>query len=202
MSQAHSVFSNIYKTNAWTYGSGEGSLEVHTKGYREFLQNFLATYKIKSVVDLGCGDWQIASLMNWEGIHYIGIDVVDNVIEKNKELYGKDQVEFHCFDVFTHELPTADLLIVKDVLQHWPNKDILAFFPRLFSFKYALITNCILGNYVNVDIPLGIFRPLNLNAPPFYCNLPQVYSFTNELGETAWRKVVYLYSADKIPLNA
>lgn len=201
MTQAQSVFSNIYKTNAWGYGSGVGSLEINTRGYREFLQNFLKEYKIKSVVDLGCGDWQIASLINWDKIHYTGIDVVDTVIEKDKELYGSDQVEFYCFDVLTQELPTADLLIIKDVLQHWPNKDILDFLPRLSSFKYALITNCILGNYVNVDIPLGIFRPLNLSTPPFNCDFPQVYSFTNYSGEVAWKKVVYLYSAEQSTLK-
>jgi hypothetical protein len=35
----------------------------------------------------------------------------------------------------TELLPTADLLIVKDVLRHWSNADILAFLPQSRSWK-------------------------------------------------------------------
>jgi SAM-dependent methyltransferase len=192
MSQSQSVFSKIYATNYWDFGSGPGSLEVHTRGYREFLQKFLSEYKISSVVDVGCGDWQIARHINWEEIHYTGIDVVQDIITRNKELYGNERTEFICADVFSCDLPVADLLIVKDVLQHWPNKDIIVFLSRLTRFKYALITNCILGSRVNADIALGQFRPLDLNAPPFNYDFPKVYEFTNNSEEICWKKAVYL----------
>lgn len=196
MSKAQSVFSKIYETNYWDFGSGPGSLEVHTRGYRNFLQKFLSGYKINSVVDVGCGDWQISRHINWDGIYYTGIDVAQNIISKNMELYGNERTKFLCTDVFSDELPVADLLIVKDVLQHWPNKDIFSFLSRLSQFKYALITNCSLGINVNADIELGQFRPLNLNAPPFKYNLPKVYEFTNNSRKILWKKVVYLHYGD------
>ena len=33
-------FEEIYATNAWGYGSGEGSLQVHTAGYARLLESF------------------------------------------------------------------------------------------------------------------------------------------------------------------
>jgi len=51
-------FERIYADNEWQYGSGEGSLPIHTKGYIAFIESFVANHEVKSVVDLGCGDWQ------------------------------------------------------------------------------------------------------------------------------------------------
>ena len=76
-------FENIYLNNIWEHGSGEGSLPIHTKGYAHFLENFLTTYNINSVVDMGCGDWQFSRLINWGDAMYQGYDIVQSVIESN-----------------------------------------------------------------------------------------------------------------------
>ena len=52
-------FVDIYANNEWGSGSGQGSLDVHTKGYQNFLQYFLEQKNISSVVDMGCGDWRL-----------------------------------------------------------------------------------------------------------------------------------------------
>lgn len=59
-------FEEIYATNEWGHGSGEGSLPVHTRGYVAFLQAFLAEKNITSVVDMGCGDWQFSGVSSGE----------------------------------------------------------------------------------------------------------------------------------------
>ena len=38
-------------------------------------------------------------------------------------------------------LPPADLLIVKHVLQHIPNRDVLKFLPQLKKYKHVLLVN-------------------------------------------------------------
>ena len=82
------AFSNIYKNKIWGENnigegwSGSGSSLQQTIKYREFLQKFLADHQIKSVVDVGCGDWTFSRAIDWTGIDYKGFDVVEDVIKK------------------------------------------------------------------------------------------------------------------------
>ena len=59
------IFDAIYRGNVWGSGSGAGSREEVTRGYRSYLHSFLRSNRIGSVVDLGCGDWQIRA--KWTG---------------------------------------------------------------------------------------------------------------------------------------
>lgn len=74
------VFNTIYETNAWGYGSGSGSNENLCKGYVQFLQQFFQRNNIKSIVDIGCGDWQFSKNINFDGILYKGYDVASFVV--------------------------------------------------------------------------------------------------------------------------
>ena len=59
-------------------------------------------------------------------------------------------------------------MIVKDVLQHWPNHDIQYFLKNILpKFRYALITNDYKENAMNWDINIGGYRPINLEEKPF-----------------------------------
>lgn len=200
-------FEEIYERNEWTHGSGEGSLEIQTRGYRAFLQDFLAKKNIRTVVDMGCGDWQFSKLINWSGIGYQGFDVVPVVISNNTDRFASDNVSFSLFSGNADELPPADLLIVKDVLMHLPNQVVLDFLPNLKKYKYALITNCtnpINPNDVNKDIQPGDFRYIDLRMSPFNLESSLVYTFdkietdwmsklrTMYRGFPGWRKLVLL----------
>jgi hypothetical protein len=66
-------FEEIYRKNEWGYGSGHGSLPKHNKGYIEFLEKFIKDKNVRSVVDMGCGDWQFSRLVDWNGAQYQGI---------------------------------------------------------------------------------------------------------------------------------
>ena len=70
------VFDKIYKHNTWMFGSGSGSVPINNKPYIEFLKDLLANKQISSVIDIGCGDWQLAKNINWNGIKYLGIDTM------------------------------------------------------------------------------------------------------------------------------
>jgi len=112
------VFESIYLNNSWGFGSGHGSLPSVTKGYRRFLQDFMKDNNIKSVVDFGCGDWQFSKYINWSGVEYIGLETVPNLVTRNNELYGNNNVRFMLSPDKYYKIPKTDLLIVKDVLQH------------------------------------------------------------------------------------
>lgn len=194
-------FQQIYAQNAWGHGSGEGSLPIHTQGYVAFLQDFLARRRIRSVVDMGCGDWQFSRFVDWTGIDYHGFDVVPSVISANVAAFQRAGRQFHLYGGDAKDLPAADLLITKDVLQHLDDATVLDFLRSLSKYEYALLTNCVdpAGPTRHVNIQTGGFRYLDLRLPPFNLGAELVYEFSRcDLpGEVpsvqpAWHKQVLL----------
>jgi SAM-dependent methyltransferase len=195
------AFEQIYAENKWLYGSGEGSQWRHTRGYTAFLQRFLRKHDIKSVVDMGCGDWQFSQFIDWAGIDYQGFDLVSSVVEENRAKFAVPNVRFELAAGDGSDLPSADLLIAKDVLQHWSNDAVKSFFPNFKKYRYCLITNCVnpRGKTTNEDIEDGEFHYLDLRLAPFHLQAQEVFSFTNDRGligslfsEPSWRKRVLL----------
>lgn len=169
------TFTNVYKNCIWGVNengegfSGDGSRVENAIPYMLFLQNFLKTHQIKSVVDVGCGDWTFSRYLEWNDAKYIGIDVVKSVIEKNTRQFASDQISFIHASGTTYDLPKADLLICKDVLQHLSNDEIFAFIHQIGKFKHCLITNDIdLNGPNNQDISTGGWRKIDLFSSPFY----------------------------------
>jgi SAM-dependent methyltransferase len=163
------IFNFIYGADLWEGGSGAGSLPQSTEIYRAFLKDFMTKNGVRSVVDAGCGDWQSSQLIDWNDIDYLGIDV-SSVALSNTKRFAKDGVRFVEGDARTLDLPEADLLIMKDVLQHWSNRDIMAIIPQFRKFRHCLITNGATEEvkaYVNKDMPAGGYRPVDLSQPPF-----------------------------------
>ena len=162
-------FEDIYHKNRWGYGSGKGSLPRHTRGYASMMQSFMRDHGIGPVVDLGCGDWQFSRLIDWRPVQYYGLDIVRSVIDHNIRHFSMPNIEFRLFSGDFGKLPDADLLISKDVLQHWSNQSIAAFLPTLQRYRYSLITNCVnpKGETENVDVEDGEYRYLDIRRPPF-----------------------------------
>lgn len=163
----HTVtFDNIYRHKKWCNGSGSGATAEYTKDYRKFLQDFLDTNAIKSVVDLGCGDWQASKLMDWRGITYTGLDVSSICVEKNNKDFASDNIRFLLSDFVSDDAPVADLIIIKDVLQHLPNKDISSILSKLGRYKFVIIV-LNHGKYSSSDIKPGEFRNIDIRQAPF-----------------------------------
>jgi SAM-dependent methyltransferase len=183
---AEEAFTEIYKNKIWgTNSDGEGSSGTgskiqKTKIYRHFLRDFLAAYKIQSVVDAGCGDWEFSRKIKWDGISYIGYDVVGFVIAKNKAAYECENIHFIHADAILTNLPPADLLICKDVLQHLPLEDIASFITQMSKYKYCLLTNDIdpsTGSSQNPQIERGDYRSIDLTQAPFFLNGVKILTF-------------------------
>jgi SAM-dependent methyltransferase len=165
-----------FMTQIYGAALGGGASPEYTEKYRRFLHDFIKKYKIKSVLDCGCGDWSFSRLIDWSGINYTGIDVVSSVIEENKKRYANGNISFIKADILlAEELPPADLAIIKDVLQHWSNSTILQFLPKLGRFKYVLFVNSYAK--VNHDCETGDTRPLNLKAQPFNLKVKEVLRY-------------------------
>jgi SAM-dependent methyltransferase len=171
------AFDAIYKSATWGVNdqgvgnSGFGSKLKTTLIYRTFLEQLLKDLKIQSVVDAGCGDWEFSQAIDWTGIDYKGYDIVPAVIEHDKQNYAKPNIQFFDADIVEADLPPADLLISKHVLQHLPNADVQKFLTRqLHKYKYIILTDGVnIGSLSssNPDIKPGQYRPLDLTRPPF-----------------------------------
>jgi len=147
-----SIFTKIYEKNIWNNGSGNGSSVRYNNVYINMLNKFLKDNSIKSVLDIGCGDWQFSQYINWNGIDYNGVDIVQSVIDTNNERFAKENINFFQIDPLTNELPgNFDLVIIKDVLQHWSNETIVDFMDNLITqgHKNILIINTAWSHFTN-----------------------------------------------------
>lgn len=66
-------------------------------------------------------------------------------------------------------IPSADLCIIKDVLQHWPDTYITNFLKSIINkrlFNYILVTNCSNQTGNRKDIKISDFDYLSPNMDP------------------------------------
>jgi SAM-dependent methyltransferase len=138
---------------------------------------------VTSIVDVGCGDWQSSRYISFNGALYSGFDIVKSVVEANRKQFGSNVVLFDVMPDDPRNLPGADLLIIKDVLQHLTNDQILFYRDHVIpKYRLCLITNSWKAiNYPqNGDIAPGQFRSLDLIAAP--------YSFEGAYIAEAWNE--------------
>ena len=175
-SELTSIFNGIYREGSWGRDaagkgvSGSGSTLDITHEYRSYLEEFIKTHGVTSVVDAGCGDWNFSSVIDWGGASYLGVDIASDVIDAVRRKHETGKIRFQVGDV-TDELPAADLLISKDVLQHLPNALVQKFIKdnlKKGKYKWVLLTND--RGSGNVDTVPGGYRAIDLAAPPFDVN--------------------------------
>jgi SAM-dependent methyltransferase len=169
-------FTGIYDNAKWgTNGgdagtSGFGSSLTATVLYRAYLEHFMAALGVHSVVDAGCGDWEFSQTIDWTGIDYRGYDIVRSVIERDRAKFEKPNVHFFIADIVKTDLPPADLLIIKHVLQHLPNESVQRLLGQLPKYKHVVLVdsvNRVTLTAKNTDIEVGGFRELDVTRPPF-----------------------------------
>lgn len=172
------LFSDIYNTQEWKGWNGVGpgsTIEDGAQPFLDFLQDFIDSHEdIKSIVDMGCGYGELLKGIRLrQDVKYLGLDIVDSVIEFNKKKYIRDNFTFDTVDS-VEDLGNykGDLLILKDVIQHWSIEQILFFKEHIIpNFKYAIVVNNIKTSWkttLNGEIRTGNSRPLDLTASPFF----------------------------------
>ncbi|MBU2995436.1 class I SAM-dependent methyltransferase [Cellulophaga baltica] len=158
------VMHQIYENNMWggkenDFYSGDGShdnkiVEPYINVMIQFFQSFR---KPISVCDLGCGDFNVGEKLVAHTSSYIAVDVVDSLIERNKEKFKWDNLAFKCLDICMNELPIADCAIVRQVMQHLSNNEILELVKQFKKYKYLIVTEHIPNAEFkpNIDIVTG-----------------------------------------------
>lgn len=158
------VMNQIYELKLWGgkdvdfySGSGSHNKEI-IKPYIEAVTKFLRSFNTPfTVLDMGCGDFNVGKHFVAYSKNYIGVDIVEALIERNKALFRADNLEFYCLDISKDALPAADCVILRQVLQHLSNNEIQRILNKLVNYKYIILTEHIpTGNFTpNKDIIAG-----------------------------------------------
>jgi hypothetical protein len=153
------VFDSIYINEKWGGDSGGGSRKENTVEYRKFLHGFIQENKITSIADLGIGDFQVYEDMDfiqaYPSVKLQGYDISKIVLDKVKK-YTNGNISFELSDA-RHTKPVCDLIIIKDVMIHWSNKDVENFVNDLPKAKYILVAHDI-KDATEKDIEVGSYR--------------------------------------------
>jgi len=174
------TFTAIYEDNIWnelenyTSNSGDGSdLNYNINTFIPFLKDFILKNNIRSVTDLGCGDFVCGPYIYDDlELKYYGYDTYSKIIEKNNSIHNDSKYSFTQLDIFNEwkNIISTDLCIIKDVLQHWRLADIYTFLDNIMiskKFKYIIICNCCDQIKDNPDLLItGGFRPLSASFFP------------------------------------
>lgn len=189
------TFKNIYSDKRWggteeeKFNSGAGSEDSISIRFIEFATKYIAENNIKSIVDLGCGDFRVGSKMVSPTVEkYIGIDVVEELINHHQNTYGSEIISFNCLDIINDELPEAELCVIRQVLQHLSNQQVAEILVKVRKYKYLIICDHIPGGTFTpnkdkkhgADIRLKDNSGLVFNEAPFNENLKIVDTFTLE----------------------
>ncbi|PTM07449.1 MAG: SAM-dependent methyltransferase [Bacteroidetes bacterium] len=158
------VMTQIYDMKLWggkafDFYSGDGSYNpTIINPYLNALTTFLESFSMLLVVcDLGCGDFNIGNQLVKSTKKYIAIDIVEELIIRNKKLYKEDNLEFYCLDIAKDYFPSGDCIILRQVLQHLSNAEIQSIVQKLKAYKYIVLSEHLpLGDFIsNKDIISG-----------------------------------------------
>lgn len=173
-----SKFSTIYKLNYWNSSkgskSGVGSNINSTKNIRKELRIFLKKKKIKTFLDIPCGDFYWMKKINLKELTYIGGDIVEDLINYNKANYGKKNIKFILKDLVNDKFQKYDVIFVRDCFVHLSDKDIISSLINICKSKSVyLISTYFKKNWDNSKSKkLDNWRPINLMEKPFSLPVP------------------------------
>ena len=191
------VFTHIYNQSSkpsfqWNNDgetvSGPGSTIENTAYTRFEIKNIIRKFNIKSILDIGCGDFnwmKIVLSKNEKHINkYLGVDVVESLINQNIENFKNDIVDFKkvdlCQTIDNIEKNHYDLVICKEVMIHLSienSLNLIKNFKKLGA-KYLLATTFLKTE--NINIQDGHVYNINLFVPPF--GFPEPIYVINEKG--------------------
>lgn len=174
---AEELFDKIYEMGGWGVDdrgqsiSGSGS---HTNRivdpYVDTVARFLDSLDEPTVVDLGCGDFNVGKRLVALTKNYIACDVSSIILERNKNEFQLDNLEFRQLNIAKDELPEADVAFVRQVLQHLSNAEIFRFAESLNSlrpYRYVIVTEHVPDSdqyEPNVDKPSGPGVRVRMNS--------------------------------------
>ena len=191
------IFNDIYMNEKWNNKiknvplSGPGSSLEIAKNFMFFMDKFIKDYNIKSVIDIGCGDLTWISKSNFfndNNVIYLGMDISDFIINKNELNFpNKKFIVNNVVEKFDN---SCELIILRDVIFHLSNNDILNIFKNIKNkFKYICITNC--KNKINNDnFDKWHFSEKNIHNSPFNISI----NYLHKIEEKNFNRDILLFT--------
>jgi SAM-dependent methyltransferase len=143
---AEIFFNEIYARNVWggiggQMFSGTGSQGEAATEYVNAVCGFARSHNVRTIVDIGCGDFRIGGEIAACVPNYIGCDVSSVVIEHNRTAHARPNVTFLHLDASKDPLPDGDICLIRQVLQHLSNAEIAKIMDAgLAKYRFALVT--------------------------------------------------------------
>lgn len=176
------VFSQGWPGQATDTVCGWGSSESHTRLVRKELYRIIERYHVMTLDDAGCGDLAWISMVNLDGIDYLGYDAHERSTWPELRRQG---YRLETADITASDLRPADLLICRDVFIHLPNDMILPALERFRrSAKLLLATSYTsnsdveggeFSNFERMKEPSLTHAKLDMTLPPFGLGKPLEY---------------------------
>lgn len=199
------IFTRYYKENSWNGKesvSGPGSDYDQTMYLIPELQILLKNLKVKTVLDVPCGDFNWMKLIDLNGIKYTGGDIVDQLIKNNNKKYKTSNISFEVIDIVNDKLSKVDLIMVRDCFVHLPNNDIFKALENIKNSgsKYLLTTNFTWKvQPENKDITVGGWRRINFENDPFNFPYPKQIIIEGNIQSNDRDKTMSLWEIKDIP---
>jgi hypothetical protein len=170
------VFSGIYEEGIWggrnegaDFYSGSGSHDLGIVGpYVSAVSQFLGQLdRLPIVVEVGCGDFFVGSQLVGSSERYVACDIVASLIERNRGQFIDPRLSFQVLDAVVDDLPKGDVLVIRQVLQHLSNADIVQVAGKLVAYRHVIVTeHWPPGDpfVPNLDKPTGFDVRINRNS--------------------------------------
>lgn len=171
------VFEAIYRSNGWQGSeslSGPGSGFVPTEPIVRALELVIWVTGAQSVLNIGCGD----DVWSPELPGYLGIDVAPTAIARAQAAHPERSYRVHDARKLDG-MPSADLAICRDVLQHCSYRDARAIvaIARSRSRWQLFSTYLHRAGESNHNIRTGDYYSPDLTAAPFTLAQPELLIF-------------------------
>jgi hypothetical protein len=175
VTETQQIFSRIYHQRGFggtESRSGPGSSIAKTAKLRAELPEVFQSLGIKRLVDAPCGDMNWMRRLKYDFDFFVGVDVVKDLIESLRGQFSLEKMHFQQGDICEQILPAADAIFCRDCLVHLPLSKI-SDAMRLFKKSGAnFLLTTTYPDRDNRDVLMGGWRPLNLQADPFWWPAP------------------------------
>jgi SAM-dependent methyltransferase len=200
------VFAEIYRENFWLgtkSRSGQGSTLVTTAVIREELPQLFDMFKIETILDAGCGDYYWMRTVDMKSRLYFGVDIVPEMIEKNREHFADDNHHFLCLNLAEDLLPRVDMVICRDVLAHLDAQTVCKVLRNLKASGSTFLLATTHETGKNRSIIPGNHYPYDLTVAPFNLSEPLILikETTAEDSSLQDKKAMGLWLLQDLDLN-
>ncbi|NMT65218.1 hypothetical protein [Marinobacter orientalis] len=189
--------------------SGSGSYGRLAKFKADYINGLIDRFSIKNVVELGCGDGNQLSIIDYPS--YVGLDISKTIVDACNEKFEKDKSkEFFLYNPESYDVDCfrRELAISLDVIYHLSNDEIyFTYLKHLFhsASRFVVVYSNSQSLYrggVNEDAQYIRFRNFNKDVEQLFPDWklievePNFYPFNPSLREETSIADFYVYALE------